>query len=305
MALDKYIYGIAYRIGENRFHISDIVGYENRLRRAKIPVGPGMGQGYFWTTRCIYRLVEVAIADTLLLSGAPAEIIDHVIICSSHFADPFDQRNREFAAALTANHIHPQGLQGVCGTGCTDVLRGIELACNLLELHSAATILIVGMEASADDRLTSRLLDYALVSDAVVSFLVSSLPASSDHRESLRVMAFKSIAMISRIGSGMSIRDGKEYGRATAAVLESAALPRRAVTKLLGNNTFVPVKFYRETGAGFSKEQLYLDNVERVGHCLACDPILNLVDFDQCYGPGNYILAAEAEGHASAVLLQR
>jgi 3-oxoacyl-[acyl-carrier-protein] synthase-3 len=161
------------------------------------------------------------------------------------------------------------------------------------------------MEALAEEQLTSRLLAYALISDAAVSFLMKASPRASDLDESLRIVGVKSITMISRIGSGMNIRDGKEYGRATANVLDTAAVPKSEVTKLFANNTFVPVKLYRESSAGFSRQQMYLDNVERVGHCLACDPILNLVDFDQGRRRVCYILAAEAEGHASAVLLTR
>lgn len=261
--------------------------------------------GNFWTTGDIYRLIESSIAETLARSGTPADRVDYVVVSSSHFYDTFARRNRGLAAVLGNNGIAPRNLLAVTGTGCADVLRSIELARNLLELDEAHTVLLIGMEAFPDQQPASRLLDYALISDAAVTFLMTSVPPDHDSRDSLRVNAIKSMAMLPQVGSGMKIHTGNQYSSAVQAALEAAAIRATEVTRIFGNNTFMPVKIYRETTAGFSRQQMYLDNVERVGHCLACDPVLNLADFLQSGNLGHYLLAAEAEGHASAVLLSK
>jgi len=49
---------------------------------------------------------------------------------------------------------------------------------------------------------------------------------------------------------------------------------------------------------------MYLESIERAGHCMSCDSIVNLVDYGGSEEPAHYILFAEADGHSSAVLLR-
>jgi 3-oxoacyl-[acyl-carrier-protein] synthase-3 len=298
-----YLHSSVYRLGETRLHISDIDAYEARLKRLKIPLAPEVGLGNFCVTEDVYRLVQEAAAETVSLSGYQPSEIDSVVFCSSHFSHPFPRRNKGLASALLSNEIAPRSIRGICGLGCTDVLCGIDTAINTLELRSATKVLVIGLEAFTEQQLSARLLDYAIISDAVVTFIVSRSPGNSPLSRPLKIAASESIAILSNVGKGMNINDAKVYGRTASATLESAKLQSDDVKKVFGSNTFLLVKKARESSAGFSPEQMYLENVERLGHCLACDPIVNMIDYCVSGDPSNYILFAEAEGYASAVLL--
>jgi 3-oxoacyl-[acyl-carrier-protein] synthase-3 len=304
MAGRKYLHSPACRLGEGRLHYSEIREYQSRMGQIGLPEVPELGLGYVHETNNVYRLVEESIAETLALCGYPAGQIDQVMFCSSHFGEAFVERNQALASVLRNNQLSPRGMRGVSGTGCADVLAGIELACTLIDVGAARAVLVVGMEAWGRPERSTRILDYALISDAVVSFIVSSSPEPLAPRAApLEILACDSITMIEEVGAGMRLGASGAYGASVSAVLGRAEIPQGRVTKIFGNNIFRPAKRYREMRAGFCQEQMYLENVERVGHCMACDSILNLIAHGARATPGHYVLHAEAEGHASAILL--
>jgi len=69
-----------------------------------------------------------------------------------------------------------------------------------------------------------------------------------------------------------------------------------------------PLLVMKERQAGFREDQLYLDNIVRIGHCFAADPLINLVD-RAALGhllEGHYcMLAASVPGARFGVLLQK
>jgi 3-oxoacyl-[acyl-carrier-protein] synthase-3 len=303
-AARKYLHSPACKLGERRLHYSEIQEYRARMVEIRLPEVAELGLGYVHETNDVYRLVEESIAQTLAVSGCPAGTIDQVMFCSSHFAHAFVERNRALAAVLRNNQLSPQAVRGVSGTGCADVLSGIELACTLIDVGAARAVLVVGMEAWGRADRSSRIVDYALISDAVVSVIVSdSRPHCGYRGPQLEILACKSVAMIEEVGAGMRLGAAATYGASVSAVLRMAAVSQSRVTKIFGNNIFRPAKRYREMRAGFCLEQMYLENVERLGHCMACDSILNLIAHDVRTAAGHYVLYAEAEGHASAILL--
>lgn len=299
----KYLHSASYRTGENRFHISEIEGYEGRLKSMGVPVSSKLGLGYICVSADIYGLLSDTIADTIQRSGIGAAAIDSVIVCSSHFADPFSYRNRRLASALSSNRISPQSLRGVCGMGCVDLICGIEVAAIMLDAGIAKNILMIGMESSPDLEPVSRLRNYALISDAVVSFVIGCSPGRSNGSRSYTLRASKSVTIISRIGTGMNMSDAKVYARNAVDSLASEGLHIRDATKVFGSNVFQVVKLARESYAGISESQMYLKNVERIGHCLSCDSIINLVDYDKDGRASKLVLLAEAEGHVGVVFL--
>ena len=94
----------------------------------------------------------------------------------------------------------------------------------------------------------------------------------------------------------------------TGALLEPHGLKLGDVAALLHANLFKPVLMMKERQAGFSADQLYLDNIPRLGHCFAADPLINLVDRAARgdIGPGGYgLLAASVPGSRIGALLRR
>ena len=299
MTPKAYLHSAAYRTGEISLRICDIDGYQATLKSLKVPFAHELGPARFCVTEDVYQLVRESTAETVRACGLGAGAIDYVVFCSSHFAHAFNHRNRGLAAALLSNDIMPRAARGVCGLGCVDVLAGIEVALNALTLKAATHVLVIGLEAFRES-LSSRILDYAVISDAVVSFMVSGAPRPS---ATLEIVDLQSLTLLPRVGSGINLKDAKAYGQTITAALESAKLQREGVVKVFGSNTFRLVKKSREGSMGFAERQMYLENIDRVGHCLACDPIVNLIDYGVGRDSGHYLLFAEAEGHASAVLL--
>jgi 3-oxoacyl-[acyl-carrier-protein] synthase III len=64
----------------------------------------------------------------------------------------------------------------------------------------------------------------------------------------------------------------------------------------------------KERQAGFTLAQLRMGNVERIGHCFATDPLINLTDLVTS-GEGEihglYLLASSVPGARHGVLLRK
>jgi 3-oxoacyl-[acyl-carrier-protein] synthase-3 len=91
-------------------------------------------------------------------------------------------------------------------------------------------------------------------------------------------------------------------------LLKSAGLSIEDVSGLMHTNIFKPIIVMKEMQAGFAADQLFTDNVTRVGHCFAADPFINLVDRgaagqvrDDCH----YLLASSVPGLRIGVLLRK
>jgi len=303
MEVRKFLHSASYRLGERVFNVSDIPEYDTRLRQLGALVESPADLGNIRATSDVYTLAQQSIAETLESAAIPPDAIDRVVVCSSHFADRFSHRNRRLSAALVSSRLKPKNLIGICGAGCADLLRGIESACNALDLSAAENVLVIGLDALPDGEPHARIRDYSLISDAAVSFIVGRSAGESSLSRPYRVIGHESTTELSKIGSPMVVSDAKDYARSGATLLERAGLRREDVRKLFGNNIFRSLKKARESAAGFTDAQMYLENVERTGHCLACDTIINLVDFGGNNDCAHYLLLAEAEGHSGALLL--
>ncbi len=91
-------------------------------------------------------------------------------------------------------------------------------------------------------------------------------------------------------------------------LLTPAGLTLGDVAGLMHANLFKPLVVMKERQAGFSAEQLYLDNIPRIGHCFAADPLINLVDRAALghLGAGSYcLLASSVPGSRIGALLKR
>lgn len=96
--------------------------------------------------------------------------------------------------------------------------------------------------------------------------------------------------------------------RANEKLLEPLGMKLGDVAGLMHANLYKPLVVMKERQAGFSAGQLYLDNITRVGHCYAADPLINLVDraeSGQVQADRHYMLAASVPGQRIGVLLRR
>lgn len=303
--VSKYLRGPAYALGEKQRHYKETAGIEAAAQARQVPFLPQMmGFGGFCVTQDIYERATVAAQASIAASGIAASTIDQVIFCSSAFKErTFRERNIKVGKLLRECGLTPARINGISGGGCTDLLASVDIACRLLDLGAIHNALIIDVESFMVDSDSDRLLGHALISDAAAALLVSDSRGRASGPPELEILAHAITSDVSEIGSGMSITNSSPNRSFIKTLLEGTGRSLGGVTKLFGNNVYLPIKCGREGIVGFTRSQMYLENVTRTGHCLGCDTIVNLVDF----GPGkpgnSYVLYSEAEGHAACVAL--
>jgi 3-oxoacyl-[acyl-carrier-protein] synthase-3 len=303
--LKKYLSGLAYSLGEERRDYTDIDEFDAAAEAAGLPNLPDvMGFGSFFVTRDVYQCASTAIGKSIAQTNIPPDAIDQVVFCSSAFKErTFSDRNVKIGRVLRNWDIKPKRISGVSGTGCADVLSAIDIACAMLDRGSANNVLVVGVEAFLAGSDRERVMSHALISDAAISFLVSHASGGASDPARFEIIATEIASDVGEIGGGMSITPSSPDRSFIRNALQKSNTEQSDIDKVFGNNIYLPIKTSREGIVGFSAAQLYLENVERTGHCLGCDSIINLVDFGAAAAGGRYVLYAEAEGHRGCVAL--
>jgi len=103
------------------------------------------------------------------------------------------------------------------------------------------------------------------------------------------------------IDARLAIAVNEELERATG-------IPPEKVTALLPANLVRPLTAWKERQAGFTAAQVRMGNIERVGHCFAADPVINLTDLvtsGEGEIDGLYLLASSVPGARHGVLLRK
>ncbi|MDX2931619.1 3-oxoacyl-ACP synthase [Streptomyces ipomoeae] len=294
-----------YVLGEIEEPYTAIEDLEARAARYAIPVAPRTwGWGSFFRTE--RTPVELAVASgnaTLDASGAPRESVDGLIVCTSSFPAHVDDHAGFLGAVLDG-----LGLTAVafaCGmtlNRCNNLLAALHLARSLVQSGNHRRLLVVTADRIVDEAV--RLEKFALFSDGAASCLVGAAEQGPD--------TFAMVASASAQDAGvLGVRDQID-SRLAAAVNEElervTGVPREKVTALLPANLVRPLVTMKERQAGFSPAQLRIGNIERLGHCFAADPLINLVDL-VASGEGEidglYLLASSVPGARHGVLLRK
>lgn len=301
----QYLRGPAYALGETERHYKEVEGLQAASKARQVPFLPEMmGFGSFRVTQDIYERATVAARASIAAAGLAPSAIDQVIFCSSAFKErTFRERNIKVGKLLRECGVTPARINGISGGGCTDLLASMDIACRLLDLGAIHNALIIDIETFLAETDSDRLLGHALISDAAVALLVSDSPGPASGPPQYEILAHGITSDVSEIGSGMSITNSSPNRTFIKTLLEDAGKSSGEITKLFGNNVYLPIKCGREGIVGFTRAQMYLENVTRTGHCLGCDTIVNLVDFGPGQAGNHYVLYSEAEGHAACVAL--
>ncbi|HSR22231.1 MAG TPA: 3-oxoacyl-ACP synthase, partial [Candidatus Eisenbacteria bacterium] len=149
-----------------------------------------------------------------------------------------------------------------------------------------------------------RMLPYALLSDGAASCLVT---ADEDGPERYRLLACATAQDTSSLDWSSEISSDLAR-RVNDALLAPRGMRPADVSGLMHANIFKPIVVMKERQAGFTPEQIYTDNIRRVGHCFAADPLINLVDRIALghVPPGRHcMLASSVPGSRMGVLLRR
>ncbi|GAA3062892.1 3-oxoacyl-ACP synthase [Streptomyces glomeratus] len=293
-----------YVLGETEEPHTALENLAARAAHYGIPMAPrtwGWGS-YFRTRRSTVELAVASGIATLEASGAARASVDGLIVCTSSFPSSVDDHAGFLGAVL--NGLGLPGVSFASGmtlNRCNNLLAALHVATSLVRAGSRRRVLVVTADRIADE--AARLEKFALFSDGAASCLVSA----DEGPDGFAVLASASaqdadvLGLRDQIDSRLAVAVNEELERATG-------IPPEKITALLPANLVRPLVTMKERQAGFTTAQMRTGNIERVGHCFAADPLINLVDLvasGEGEPDGLYLLASSVPGARHGVLLRK
>ena len=302
-----YLLGPAYVIGEHEVDHTAIDNLGELARRFKLAPKPGLwGWGTIRVTSL--ELEELAVQtglETVKTAGIDTASIDALVLCSNRIPGPAEGHGQFVADILTGIGLGDIPAYGVNLNRCVNLLAGIDLARALVVSGRYRRVLVITTDKVAEG--ADRMSQFALFSDGAASCVIAD---GEDHAglacgfELLGCATAQETATLEWT-SQISADLAKEVNE---QLLGAAGLKLGDVTALAHANLFTPLLVMKERQAGFSPDQLYLDNIPRLGHCFAADPLINLVDRVGLghLKAGSYcLLASSVPGSRIGALLRR
>lgn len=292
-----------YVLGEVDEPYDAVPGFAERAAGYRMAPRPELwGWGRFRRTE--HSLAALAIEagrSTMRAAGLDPSTVDALVLCSTKFPGGAETHGA-FVAEITAGLGLPDvAFTGVTLNRCTGLLAAIDIADAFVASGRHRTVLVVTTDRIADE--STRLHTFALFSDGAAGCVVAATghgPAAYEIVACANAQRTSDLDWTHEISAELA----KDV---TRALLKPAGVELAAVDALAHPNLFIPVVVMKERLAGFAPQQLYLDNVARVGHCFAADPLINLVDraaLGQVSRGGHVMLAASVPGSRYGVLLR-
>lgn len=241
-----------------------------------------------------------SILQTLTLAGCDPANIDALIICSMRLPVGAEEQQLFIRSIMEPCGLTQATPYGVTLGRCATFLQGIALARSLVLSNTYRRVVVVTV-----DRVTNepeRLESFALFSDGAASCLVAHEDVGTS---GYQIMACTQILDLKAPSNAISPELSKI---ANARLFRERDIGIEDIERVLHTNLYLPICTVKERQAGFLQHQLYTDNIQRIGHCFAADPIINLVDLADAGGTvalGHYILSASVPGARVAIMLRR
>ena len=299
-----YLLGPAYVLGEHEVDHTAIENLDELARRFKLaPKADLWGWGTIRTTS--RELEDLAIEtglDTLKTAGLDTASIDALVLCSNRIPGPAEGHGQFVADILTGIGLGDIPAYGANLNRCVNLLAGIDLARALVASGRYRRILVITTDKVADG--ADRMSQFALFSDGAASCVIGAdepWPRGFELIACATAQETATLEWTSQISADLA-KDVNEQ------LLGAAGLKLGDVAALAHANLFTPLLVMKERQAGFSPDQLYLDNISRFGHCFAADPLINLVDRVGLghLKAGSYcLLASSVPGSRIGALLRR
>ena len=298
--MNAYLRGVSYLLGEQEVGYADIAGLSELAAAFRLVPDPGLwGWGTVRTTR---RDVADLAADTgrAVLAAAGADRADALVLCSTQ--TPADQ-GRFVAAVLARAGLGDIPFYGQGLNQCVNLLAGLDIARSFVLSDRYRTVLVITADAVAGGDPMSQ---FALFSDGAAGCLVAADPGqeAAGCYEMLGCAAAQDVAAL----DGTAQISSDLARQVNDRLLAPIGLKLGHVTALAHLNLFKPLLVMKERQAGFREDQLYLDNIGRIGHCYSADPLINLADLVALghIGEDHYcLLAASVPGSRIGVLLKK
>ncbi|HWE88573.1 MAG TPA: hypothetical protein VG317_03800 [Pseudonocardiaceae bacterium] len=299
----SYLSAPEYVLGEIEMDHTMIPTLTERANELRIPATArlwGWGQ-IRRTERGIAELAVASGAATLRAARLDPGEVDALMLCSTKFPGDAHTHGGFVREILTGLGMTDPAFLGITLNRCTNLLAALQVAGALVASGAHRTVLVVTTDRIDDE--ATRMENFALFSDGAASCLVSrAMPA-----DGFELVAGASAQQAAELNFATEINSDLAR-RVSKDLLDPLGLDVADVATLSHTNLFTPLVVLKERQAGFATAQLYTENIARIGHCFAADPLINLVDRSRSAppAPGSYhLLAASVPGSRIGVLLRK
>lgn len=303
-----FLRGPSYVLGEREVDHADIENLGELAARFKMAPRPGLwGWGRVRVTeRDLEDLAVDSGTATLRATSLDPAAVGALVLCSNRIPGPAEDHGRFVQRVLTGIGLGDIPCYGQFLNRCVNLLAGLDVARALVTSGRHRTVLLITTDKVAPG--ADRMSQFALFSDGAASCVVTT-ELVRDEAE-LNGFALLGCATAQHTAElEWTSQISADLGRqVTDALLDPRGMKLGDVVALMHANLFTPVVMMKERQAGFTREQLYLDNIPRLGHCFAADPLINLVDRTERgdVGLGRFcLLAASVPGSRIGSLLSR
>lgn len=300
---DVYLHGPRYALGEIEADHTSIAELPALAREFQMPP-----EAKLWGWGAIRRterdLEDLAVetgSATLRAAGVAADAVDALMLCSTRIPGPSEGHGAFVERVLTGLGLGDIPFYGQTLNRCVNLLAAIDVAAAFVASGRYRRVLVITTDRVAGD--APRMTNFALFSDGAASCVVSADPDGGGYR--LAGCATAQDAATLEWSNELSSDLSREVNR---RLLEPLGMKTGDLDGLMHANIFRPLVVMKERQAGFTPAQLYLDNIARIGHCFAADPLINLVDraeLGHVRADRYYLLASSVPGSRIGVLLRK
>ncbi|ARS66224.1 3-oxoacyl-ACP synthase [Sinorhizobium meliloti] len=267
-----YLYGCHYFLGEEERRVAEIPGLASWLARNQMIDNAALwGWDRFRVSdRPAVELMAETARRSLSDFGAHQSPVDAVILCATRFPSDVDGHADFIGRLLDRLGLHHAIPYGVTLNRCATLISALGLAATLVSSGRHQSILVAAGDTigASEDRLRP----FAVFSDGAASCIVSAGHGGE----------FQLLGTAAAVDTRMMKPNGEISAnltrRANSELFERAEVDLRNVKCVAHNNLWKPIIVMKEQQAGFRLDQLYLNNIPRIGHVFSCDPLINMID---------------------------
>lgn len=298
-----YLRGPEYVLGEHEADYTSIADLPERAKEFQMPPDAKLW-GWGGIRRTDRTLEELAIdsgAASLRAAGIAPDAIDALMLCSTGIPGPSEGHGRFVENVLTGIGLGDIPFYGQTLNRCVNLLAAIDVAKAFVASGRYRRVLVITTDRVTDEAV--RMTNFALFSDGAASCVVSA-DAGQDGHEIVACATAQDTATL-EWGGELSSDLARQVNQ---RLLEPLDMKLGDVDGLMHANIFKPLVVMKERQAGFTPAQLHVDNIARIGHCFAADPLINLVDrtdLGHVLVDHFYLLASSVPGSRIGILLRK
>ena len=299
-----FLNGPRYVLGELESDFSTIENLKARAAEFRMVPEPALwGWGsVFRTERSLEAMAIDSGSASLRTAGIDPSSVEALVLCCTKVPGPARGHGRFVETILTGIGLGDIPFYGLNLNRCTNVLAALDVASAFVTSGRYRRVLVITTDRVVDE--ADRMLPYALLSDGAASCV---LAADSAGQNCYQLVACAS-AQETRSLDWCNEISADLARRVNDSLLGPFGLAVGDVAGLMHANIFKPLLVMKELQAGFTPRQIYTDNIARVGHCFAADPLINLVDrmaIGHVQVNDHYMLASSVPGLRMGVLLRK